>query len=162
MITAKVVGADKIIENLLKLSDSVKADAKEKVMQAGQTAHVMISDQAGYQDEHTDEWLALKGHPYSKTYKGSDYPHGGDDTIVHIKTGLLNENIEMVEHYTNTEATVEVGVSMEKVPYIDNLINGFNNGEAIDGHKGSMRPRHFIQKGFELSIDEINSIMNKR
>ena len=161
MITAKVVGADKIMENLLKLADGVKADAKEKVHLAGSTAYNKISDQAGYKDKHTDEWLELHGHPYSKTYKGSDYPHGGDDTIVHIKTGLLNENIEMVEHHTNTEATAEVGVSMEKVPYIDEVINGFDAGQAIDGHRGSMRPRHFIQKGFELSMDEINNIMNK-
>lgn len=163
MITAKVVGADKVMENLLKLADVVKADAKEKVSLAGASAHVMISDQAGYEDEHTDSWLYAMGHPYSKTYKGNVEPHGGDDTIVHIKTGLLHDNIKLVENFTNTEATVEVGVSIDDVPYIANVINGFDDSNKINSHTkhASMRPRHFIQKGFELSMDEINNIMNK-
>ena len=98
--------------------------------------------------DHTLDQLAKMGHPYSKRYAAGNGPHG-DDSLVHVQSGTLKQNIIKNENLNTGISSVEVGVSEDSVPYISDLITG----------TPKMRPRNFLGEGFSKVSEAIDSAL---
>lgn len=149
-ISCKVEGVDNIISNIAKILPQEQEKMNQKVGLAGEALEYHVRQQAELIDEHTIPWLTEHDHPYSNRYPTNYGPHG-DDTLVHIQSGRLFDNIERHESIEALRMEVEVGVSREKVDYISDLIYG----------SWLMRPRNFLSKGFEMAEETIKGIIRE-
>jgi HK97 gp10 family phage protein len=145
-----VEGLDTIFQNMDLAVRKVVSAENAQLKLAGKVVHEAVKNQAGLTD-HTLDDLADLGHPYSTRFPDNNGPHG-DDTLVHIQSGLLQANIEKAEDLNDTVSQVAVGVSASKVPYITDLMEG--------GPK--MRPRRFINRAFDISKPIVAEILSGR
>ena len=148
MISVQVEGVGGIIANLQKAIRAETEKMNKRLSAAGDVANAHIHNQASLTD-HTLQQLKEMGHPYSVRYQTNYGPHH-DDTLVHRQSGLLYDNIQKVEDLGDTTSTVQIGVSADTVPYIDDLIHG----------NETMRPRNFLGKGFELSKEDVQGTLD--
>lgn len=144
-----VEGLENIVANLQKAVETETAKMNSRVELAGDVLFDTVRAQASLTD-HTYKDLERLGFPYSKRLETDSGPHK-DDTLVHIQSGLLYRNIEKVSDIGTTKSSVAVGVSKDKVPYIEEL--------AVTGAPRA-RPRPFIQRAFR-EVD-IKAIMDGR
>ncbi len=140
---SSVEGLDNIKANLDKAVSKTVAKMNERVMLAGLIAEEAVRQQAELTD-HSLEDLAILGHPYAKIYPADSPPHN-DDSLLHIQSGYLFANIDRVEDFNSTKSSVAVGVSPDRVPYIEDLMHG----------NTKMRPRPFIQRAWSKHKDEV-------
>ena len=148
MISVRVEGVGGIIANLQKAIRAETEKMNKRLSAAGDVANAHIHNQASLTD-HTLQQLKEMGHPYSVRYQTNYGPHH-DDTLVHQQTGLLYANIQKVENLGYDASEVQIGVSADTVPYIDDLIHG----------NSAMRPRNFLGKGFELSKEDVQGTLD--
>jgi hypothetical protein len=139
---ARLEGLNAVLQNIRNIVPKETAKMNARIAIAGGIVETSVKEQASLTD-HTLKELADMGHPYSKRYPVDSAPH--PDNEVHRQSGLLYDNIEKQENLNQVHSTVEVGVSEDKVPYIEDLITG----------KGRQRPRNFIGSGFRKSLDEV-------
>lgn len=145
-----IEGLDNVFQGMDSVIRKVVSAENTQLKLAGRVVHEAVKNQAGLTD-HTLDDLAALGHPYSTRFPDNTGPHG-DDTQVHIQSGLLQANIEKVEDINDTVSRVAVGVSASKVPYITDLMEG--------GPK--MRPRRFITRAFDISKPIVSEILSGR
>lgn len=142
-MSVKIEGLDTVLANIHNILPIETAKLNARLSIAGVVAQNAITEQAGLTD-HTLKQLAKDGHPYSTRYPTDGSPHG-DDSRVHIQSGLLKANIVKNENLNTELSIIEVGVSEDAVPYIGDLITGTS----------IMRPRNFIGEGFRKVKEDI-------
>lgn len=139
-----IEGLDNILTNLQKAVQTETAKMNSRVELAGDVLYDAVRAQASLTD-HSLKDLARLGFPYSKRYPVDHNPHG-DDTLVHIQSGTLYNNIEKQSDIGTMRSSVAVGVSPSKVPYIEDLMVGAPRA----------RPRRFIQRAYaEVDLDAV-------
>jgi len=144
-MSVKIEGLDNVLANINNILPIETAKMNARLSIAGVVAQNAITEQAGLTD-HTLKQLADLGHPYSTRYTANYGPHG-DDSQVHIQSGLLKTNIVKNENLNTALSTIEVGVSEDTVPYIGDLITGTSR----------MRPRNFIGEGFRKVKEDVQA-----
>lgn len=142
-----VEGLSQITTNLNKAMGREIAKMNKRVEMAGEVVHSTIKQRASLTD-HPQWLLTMIGSPYSKRYD-TDYGPHKDDSLLHIQSGTLYRNIEKVSDIGTEKSQVAVGVRRDKVPHIDELMNG----------APKVRPRPFIQQGFSESKEAVKTIL---
>lgn len=143
MITAYIEGLDQVILNIEQILPNETEHIKQVIGLCGEALEFYVKNNASLVDGHDIDWMFAHNHPYSANKPENSGPH--PDYIVHRQSGMLYENIEKVTNEGFETVSIEVGVDIQKVPYINDLIYGSN----------LMRPRNFLSKGFEESEDTI-------
>lgn len=145
---SRIDGLDVVLKNIDKLKQDVINEMNERVAISGAIAHTHIKQQAALTD-HSYADLAAAKFPYSVKYPANTGVHD-DDSQVHIQSGELHRNIELVSDIGQVKSTVEVGVSPDKVDYIQAVLFGAPKA----------RPRPFIQHGWQNAQESIKSVMD--
>lgn len=142
-----IQGLDSVLANVQQIIPNEAAKMNKRLSIAGEIVNQSVTSQASLTD-HTLDQLAKMGHPYSTRYAVGNGPHG-DDSLVHVQSGTLKQNIVKNENLNTGISSVEVGVSEDSVPYISDLITG----------TPKMRPRNFLGEGFSKVSDAVDSAL---
>lgn len=140
---SRVEGLSQITANLDKAMGKTIATMNARLNLAGDVLHAAVQHQASLTD-HTYADLKKSGYPYSAKHDTNHGPHK-DDSLLHRQSGELYRNIEKVSDLGAMKSRVAVGVSPNKVPYIEEVVWGIPYvGPGIP----SVRPRPFLQRAF--------------
>ena len=145
-MTVKIEGLENVLRNIQNIIPAETAKMNTRLAAAGDVLEENVKMNASLTD-HSLEQLAKMGHPYSRKFPVDSGPH--PDDIVHMQSGTLYGAIQHNNNMSAIASSVEVGVSENDVPYIDDLING----------NSVMRPRNFLAKGLRDSKDEAQAII---
>lgn len=140
----KVEGLQSVVQKMATLAQKHVDAMNANLHVAGTLMHVAVLEHVeltGY----TLEDFEMMGFPYSRKRSKDSGP--SPDDFTYVQSGLLSENIEKNESLGTLRSSVEVGVSAEKVPYVDDLIHG----------NSKMRPRNFLGGAWEDVRDDVKA-----